>query len=86
MTIEIHRIVKDNKLDSILYVKDKSLIKYNGVELKLLDVSNDLETLVAIKNYCFENNAKSLKSILIEKENIEDFFKEVNRKRKMTLK
>lgn len=81
MVLEVQRLVKDGKIESLFYVENSVLYIYKDKEVELKTGVNDTEFFLYIENYCQENNCKKLKSILMEKEDMKDFFIEVNKKR-----
>lgn len=81
MVLEVQRLAKNGKIESLFYVENSILYIYKDKEVELKSSVNDTEAFLYIENYCQENNCKKLKSILMEKEDIKDFFIEVNKKR-----
>lgn len=81
MVLEVQRLVKDGKIESLFYVENSILYIYKDKEVELKTGVTDTEVFLYIENYCQENSCKKLKSILMEKEDMKDFFIEVNKKR-----
>ncbi len=82
MVIEVQRIIKDGKLDSLFYIKENVLFQFKEKEIEIKKVENNTEMFLLVNKYCFENDCKKINSILMELEDIKDFFENTNKKRK----
>lgn len=84
MVLEIQRIIKAGKLDSLFYIKENTLFQYKEKEkeIEIKKIDNNTEMFLLINKYCFDNDCKKINSILMESEDIKEFFETTNKKRK----
>jgi hypothetical protein len=82
MVLEIQRIIKDGKLDSLFYIKENTLFQFKEKEIEIKKIDNNTEMFLLINKYCFDNECKKINSILMEAEDIKEFFETTNKKRK----
>jgi len=89
MVIEAKRIIKDGKLIALFWSDNSSLfIKDSiGEESRVcLNTENLHSHKLFIDNYCEEMKSQEINSILMEKEDVNEFYKSVNSVRKQARK
>lgn len=84
MIVTLRRLAKADKLDTLLWEKDNNVYIKDKDKTGLFCEKSKLEE--NLTTYIFNKNLKEIGTILIEEENIDAYFSNVNTPRKPKLK
>lgn len=89
MIIEAKRIVKEGKLIALFWSDKSSLFIKDSIlnESRICLTTDNLHAhKLFIDNYCEDKNSYQINSILMEKDDVNEFYESVNTSRKSTRK